>query len=86
MNKRVYRFDWAGAAVFVLSLSLGIGFAGTLIIISGPWDPDPLSDAGATLLSTIGGVLAGAVAAYFGVHAERSANGRQTEITEQEDN
>lgn len=61
------RTDWAGLAIVIMALGLALGWAGTLLVISGPWDPDPLSDAGANLLSTVGGLMGGAVAAYIGM-------------------
>ena len=77
------RFDWAGACALTLATGLAVGWGGTLLLISGPWDPDPISDAGANLLATIGGAMVGAVAAYLGVQA--STRSRQREADRIED-
>ena len=52
------RWSWHGAVA--LTLALGVVFV--LVEISGPWDPDPLTDSGANVLLTI----VGALAAYLG--------------------
>jgi hypothetical protein len=62
--------DWAGRSAFVLAVGLAVGWAGGLLFaaIAGR---APLSDAGAHLLSSLGGAMAGALATYLG------ATGRQ---------
>jgi hypothetical protein len=55
------RWSWHGAVALVLALGIVI----VLVEISGPWDPDPLSDTGANVLLT----LIGALATYLGVKA-----------------
>jgi hypothetical protein len=58
--------DYAGIVALVLALSIGTAFTGTLLIISGPWDPDPLSEAGANLLSLLAGGMVAMLGHYMG--------------------
>lgn len=63
---------WAGRVAFVVAVAVSMGWAIALVVymlarLSGSSVP---SDA-ATLLSTVGGVLAGAVATYLGNSSER---------------
>lgn len=59
--------DWTGPTAFVLALGVSIGFAGTMIVIAGPWkNTDPLGTAAGYILSALGGAMIGAVAAYLG--------------------
>lgn len=60
--------DWAGRTAFVLAAFVAGGWATALVISATPWT-DLISDTGANLLSTVGGVLAGAVATYLGHQA-----------------
>ena len=73
------RFDWAGASAFVLAFGLSAGFATALIFAASP-ATTTITDAGVQLLSTIGGAMVGAVAAYLGVAVER--RGRMNVQTE----
>lgn len=59
------RFSWAGASVLVLAICLGGGWA-TAIVFSASSRTPPITDTTKDLLSTIGGVLAGAITAYVG--------------------
>lgn len=65
--------DWPGMAAFILAASLGVGWAGALLISATPVT-DPISKEGADLLSGIGQVLAGALATYLGTRVGE-ANG-----------
>jgi hypothetical protein len=64
-RRRFPGFSWAGASVFVLALCLGGGWA-TAIVFSASSRTPPITDTTKDLLSTIGGVLAGAITAYIG--------------------
>lgn len=59
------RFSWAGAAVLVLAVFLGGGWATALIMSASSRTP-PITDSTKDLLSSVGGVLAGAITAYIG--------------------
>lgn len=63
--------DWAGRTAFVLAAFVAGGWATALVISATPWT-DLISDTGANLLSTVGGVLAGAVATYLGHQAGKN--------------
>jgi hypothetical protein len=58
-------WSWAGASVLVLAVCLGGGWA-TAIVFSASSRTPPITDTTKDLLSTIGGVLAGAITAYIG--------------------
>ena len=58
-------WSWAGAAVLVLAICLGGGW-GTAIIMSASSRTPPITDSTKDLLSSMGGVLAGAITAYVG--------------------
>ena len=64
------RVDWPGLAIVIIALALGIGWAGTMLLVAGPATP-PISDAQGQLLSAIGGGLVVIVASYLGIHARR---------------
>lgn len=56
----------------MLACGLAVGFAGTLIILAGPWKgSEGLGLGSGYLLSTIGGAMVGAVAAYLGMRHRR---------------
>lgn len=58
-------FSFAGAAVLVLAVFLGGGWATALIMSASSRTP-PITDSTKDLLSSVGGVLAGAITAYIG--------------------
>ena len=62
------RWSWHGA----VALTLAIGVVAVMVLIAGPWDPDPISDQGANVLLTI----IGALAAYLGFTVGGEVNGR----------
>lgn len=65
---------WSGRVAFVLAVAVGGGWAVSLIISSLELRaPSPES---AAILSTIGGVLAGGIAAYLGNTSQRDPNER----------
>ena len=64
------RVDWVGLAIVIIALALGIGWAGTMLLVAGPRTP-PISDAQGQLLTAIGGGLVVIVASYMGVHGRR---------------
>ena len=59
------RWSWAGAAVLVLAVCLGGGWATAIVMSASPRTP-PITDSTKDLLSSVGGVLAGAITAYIG--------------------
>ena len=65
MKSRGARFNWAGAAVFVLAVCLGGGWA-TAIVFSASSRTPVTTDNTKDLLSSVGGILAGAITAYIG--------------------
>ena len=78
--KRRPRWSWAGASVLVLAVTLGGGWA-TAIVFSSSSRTPPITDSTKDLLSTIGGVLAGAITAYIGgqVAIKRRDRGEEEE-------
>lgn len=60
------KLDWVGLAVVILAAGLSIGWAATLIIVA--VDSDPLSSSAAHLLSAVGGLMGGAIAAFVGMN------------------
>jgi hypothetical protein len=71
-------WSWPGATVFVLAVSLGVGWAGTLILLAlpiGGTDPE-LSTQGSYVLATVGGLMGGAVTTYLGAWAVQRARDR----------
>ena len=63
--RRRFEWSWAGAAVLILAICLGGGWA-TAIVISASSRTPPITDSTKDLLSSVGGVLAGAITAYIG--------------------
>jgi membrane associated rhomboid family serine protease len=69
--------DWHGPVALVLALGLSLGWASALIIAALPVT-NTISDQGANLLATVGGLMGGAVAAYLGARsAEHTADRRR---------
>jgi hypothetical protein len=62
------QWSWHGA----VALTLAIGLVVVLVIVSGPWDPDPLSENGGNVLLAI----VGALAAYLGFSVGGEVPGR----------
>lgn len=62
---RHMQWSWHGVAGVVLSICVGVGWAASLVITS--LQSGPVTDAGATILNTIGGGLIGAVATWIGL-------------------
>jgi hypothetical protein len=60
------RWSWHGA----VAVTLAVGVVAVLVIISGPWDPDPLTAEGSNILLTI----IGALAVYLGASIRRPPN------------
>ena len=58
-------WSWPGLIALVLALCLGGGWATALVMSASSRTP-PITDSTKDLLSSIGGVLAGAVTAYIG--------------------
>jgi hypothetical protein len=65
---------WSGRVAFVLAVAVGGGWAVSLILTS--LAARPLAPESASILSTIGGVLAGGIAAYLGNTSQRDPNDR----------
>ena len=76
--------DWVGIAIVIIALALGIGWAGTMILVAGPRTP-PISEAQGQLLSAIGGGLVVIVASYMGVHGRRRHGHRSDEDDDGDD-
>lgn len=74
-------WSWAGVAVVILALCIGGGWATGLVMSASARTP-PITDTVADLLSAIGGVLAGAIAAFVGGSV---ANRRHHEKEETDD-
>ena len=64
-RRRYPSFSWAGAAILVLAVCLGGGWA-TAIVMSASSRTPVTTDNTKDLLSSVGGVLAGAITAYIG--------------------
>jgi hypothetical protein len=62
--------NWTGLAIVILALSLGLGWAGTMLLVAGPRTP-PISDAQGQLLSALGGGIIAILAAYMGISTRR---------------
>lgn len=78
-------FSWAGASVLALAICLGGGWA-TAIVFSASSRTPPITDTTKDLLSTIGGVLAGAITAYIGgVVAVRRSKGHEKEEDDEDE-
>jgi hypothetical protein len=58
--------DWRGYIAFVLAIGLSVGWATGLIMSASSRTP-PIGENTAQLLSTLGGAMVGAVAAYLGM-------------------
>ena len=59
------RWSWPGAVALVLAVFVGGGWCTALVLSATP-RTDTISEQGAGLLETIGGVLAGGVVTYLG--------------------
>ena len=79
-------FSWAGATVLVLAICLGGGWAIAIIFSASSRTP-PITDTTKDLLSTIGGVLAGAITAYIGgvIAMKRHHNKDDDDMSEEQD-
>ena len=58
--------DWRAVIALVLSTGVAVGFAAALIMSASSRTP-PIGENTAQLLSTLGGAMIGAVAAYLGM-------------------
>lgn len=59
------RWSWPGAVALVISVFVAGGWCAALVLSASPLT-DTISEQGANLLSTVGGVLAGGVVTYLG--------------------
>lgn len=71
--------DWRGYVAFILAVGLSVGWATGLIMSASSRTP-PIGENTAQLLSTLGGAMVGAVAAYLGMGRRE----RKDEHTEDE--
>ena len=74
---------WAGRVAFVLAVAVGGGWAASLVLSS--FAGRAVSAEAASILSTIGGVLAGGIAAYLGnsstpAHRDPGARTRASDV------
>jgi hypothetical protein len=71
------QIDWAGAVAFTLSL----GVSGSMVvlmtlgIVGSMFHDRPMSEQGATVLSTLFGAVVGALATYLGQARGKNGNG-----------
>jgi len=76
--------DWSGLATLLLAIRLALGLAGALLLPASPLT-DTLTDAGANLLSLLGGGMVAIISAYVSRRGEanngRSSNGGLTDGT-----
>lgn len=79
-NRKLPPWSWPGVVAIVLAAALGIGWAGSVIILTA--SPEPATDAGINFLSSLGQTLAGAVAAYIGyqIGSARQAPEQLTDV------
>ena len=70
--------SWAGAAVLILAVCLGVGW-GTALIMAASSRTPPITDSTKDLLSSVGGVLAGAITAYIGGQIANRMRDREPE-------
>jgi hypothetical protein len=68
MSRMRHRWDYTGWAIVLIAAALGLGWAGTMLLVAGPRTP-PISEAQGQLLSAIGGGLVAILAAYMGMNA-----------------
>ena len=73
------RSDYAGIAVIILAFLVGGAWATALVIAALPIT-DPITESGANILSTIGGILAGAIAAYLGASIANASNQARADV------
>jgi len=64
------RINWTGVAIVILALALGLGWAGTMLLVASSRTP-PISDVQGQLLSALGGGIIAILAAYMGINANR---------------
>jgi hypothetical protein len=74
MTRHARAPDWRGRVALTLAAGVSVGWSVAVILVVTPWS-GPLSAEGAALLSTVGGVIAGACATYLG------QQNRQPDIT-----
>jgi hypothetical protein len=65
VNGRRPQWSWAGLAVLLIAFFLSAGWATALVMSASSRTP-PITDSTKDLLSSVGGVLAGVIAAYVG--------------------
>jgi hypothetical protein len=70
------KWSWAGASIFALAICLGGGWATALIMSASSRTP-PITDSTKDLLSSVGGVLAGAITAYVGGYISQMRRARR---------
>lgn len=73
----VRRWSWHGAVALTLAISVG-GAYGTALVITA-LSPQPLGDAGAAVLNTLGGVLVGSIGGWLGGSIVAQNDRRDTE-------
>jgi hypothetical protein len=70
------KIDWPGACAFVLAfgvaVTLIVGMAGAAV------QDSPISEQGASLLSTLGGAAIGAIATYLGLARQQQQQSHRT--------
>jgi hypothetical protein len=76
--------NWTGLAIVILALALGLGWAGTMLLVAGPRTP-PISDAQGQLLSALGGGIIAILAAYMGISSRRGGPHRRDRDDDEDD-
>jgi hypothetical protein len=74
-------WSWSGAVALIVAFFVSGGW-GVALVISALPITDPISESGADLLNTVGGVLAGGVSAYIGAVAAQSVSDRRERHSE----
>jgi hypothetical protein len=85
VRRRRFEWSWPGAAVLVLAVCLGGGWATAIVLSASPRTP-PITDSTKDLLSSVGGVLAGAVTAYIGGQIALRQRDRRPQGPESDEN
>lgn len=76
------QWSWHGMAGVVLSVSVGVGWSIALVVTA--VKDGPVTEAGATILNTIGGGLIGAVATWIGLAGGKKPDDPDTNTDEPE--
>jgi hypothetical protein len=76
--------NYTGLAIVILALAVGIGWAGTMLLVAGPRTP-PITEAQGQLLSALGGGIIAILAAYMGISSRRGGPHRRDREDDDDD-